>query len=180
VATLRLPSVASRFSPSNAFGVTAQRAVDAVSLGRLVAAFVFLVGLAAHADQDVPAPPATPVGLWQTVSDNDGKTEALVRIREQDGELRGVIETLLDPVKRADLCRKCPGDRQNQPVQGLTIITGLRKSDDGFAGGEILDPKSGRIYSCRMHLIDGGKRLEVRGFLGFSLLGRTQTWIRQE
>jgi uncharacterized protein (DUF2147 family) len=62
----------------------------------------------------------------------------------------------------------------------MTIIWGMKKDGDDWAGGKILDPKNGKVYGCKMHLEDGGKKLEVRGFIGFSMLGRSQTWERQE
>ncbi|SPE30562.1 conserved exported hypothetical protein [Burkholderiales bacterium] len=122
----------------------------------------------------------TPAGLWQSVSDVDGKPKALVRIHEVQGEFVGVIEQVLNPEKRDALCKDCPGERHNQPVMGLTIITGVHRDGEHFGGGQILDPDNGKVYSCKLTLVDGGKRLEVRGFLGFSLFGRSQTWLRQE
>jgi uncharacterized protein (DUF2147 family) len=122
----------------------------------------------------------TPAGLWLTVSDDDGKPKSLVRIREVQGEFVGVVEQVLNPEKRNSLCADCPGERHNQPVLGLTILTGVHRDGDHFGGGQILDPNNGKLYSCKLTPIDGGKRMEVRGFLGFSLFGRTQTWERQE
>jgi uncharacterized protein (DUF2147 family) len=123
---------------------------------------------------------ATPVGLWQTISDVDGKPSGLVRIREENGTFIGIIEGIEDPAKRAGRCEKCPGARHDQPVMGMTILTGLHRDDDHFGGGEILDPDNGRVYSCKVTLADGGRHLHVRGYIGFSLLGRTQTWNRVE
>jgi uncharacterized protein (DUF2147 family) len=122
---------------------------------------------------------ASPAGLWRTVSDVDGKAKAYVRIREENGVITGVIETILDPAKREDTCEKCDGARHGQRVQGLEFVWGLHRDGDGWAGGEILDPENGHIYSCKMSLSPDGRELHVRGFLGFSLLGRTQTWLRE-
>ncbi len=122
----------------------------------------------------------SPVGLWKTVSDVDGRPKAFVRIREVKGEFLGVIEEIFDPEKRARHCEKCPGERHDKPVLGMTIITGIHRDGEQFAGGEILDPDNGKVYSCKLTPIDEGRRLEVRGYIGFSFLGRTQTWIRQE
>jgi uncharacterized protein (DUF2147 family) len=121
-----------------------------------------------------------PVGLWESVSDVDGKPKAHIRIREIDGELRGVVEAILDPRKRGAICDKCTDERRNQPVLGLTIITGMHRESEAYTGGRILDPDDGNVYSCRITVIDGGRRLQVRGFLGFSLFGRSQTWNRLE
>jgi uncharacterized protein (DUF2147 family) len=120
------------------------------------------------------------VGLWQTISDKDGKPEGYIRIRQVGDELRGVIERGMPSDDPNDICTKCPGDRKNQRMLGLTIITGLHRQGDHWAGGEILDPKNGSLYRCRMRAIDSGRKLEVRGYIGISLLGRTQTWLRAE
>ncbi len=125
---------------------------------------------------------ATPVGLWKTI-DDDGKTEkSLVRISEQGGTLTGSIEKLLDPKASADAkCDLCKDDRKNKPLVGLQIIRGVKAAGDGvWSGGEILDPNDGATYKTRLKPVDGGKRLEVRGYIGAPLFGRTQTWVRVE
>lgn len=125
---------------------------------------------------------ATPVGLWKTI-DDDGKTaKSLVRISEQGGALVGSIDKLLDPKTAPDSkCDKCSDDRKDQPVQGLQIIRGVKAEADGvWGGGEILDPNNGKTYKTRLKPVDGGKKLEVRGYIGAPLFGRTQTWVRVE
>lgn len=125
---------------------------------------------------------ATPVGLWKTI-DDDGKTaKSLVRINEQGGVLVGSIDKLLDPKTAPDAkCDKCSDDRKDRPLQGLEIIRGVKADGDGhWGGGEILDPNNGKTYKTRLKPIDGGKRLEVRGYIGAPLFGRTQTWVRVE
>jgi uncharacterized protein (DUF2147 family) len=62
----------------------------------------------------------------------------------------------------------------------MDIIRGLHADGDGWAGGTILDPESGKVYRCSLSLRDGGKKLAVRGYLGIALLGRTQVWERAE
>jgi uncharacterized protein (DUF2147 family) len=62
----------------------------------------------------------------------------------------------------------------------MTILWGLKKQGDEYQGGEILDPENGKIYRARMRLVDDGKKLDVRGFIGFSLFGRSQIWLREE
>ena len=124
----------------------------------------------------------TPAGLWKTIDDNSGKPRGLVRIREVNGRFEGKVEKAFpqpgeDPAPK---CDKCDGARHNQPVLGMTILWGLGKQGDEYGDGEILDPETGKIYRARMKLIDNGKKLEVRGFIGFSLFGRTQTWLREE
>jgi len=135
--------------------------------------------LAAEAAAAAKAAPAE-VGLWQTISDRDGKPEGYIRIRQVGDELRGVIERGMPSDDPNDICTKCPGDRKNQRMIGLTIITGLHREGDHWGGGQILDPKNGSVYRCRIRAIDSGRKLELRGYLGISLLGRTQTWVRAE
>ena len=122
----------------------------------------------------------TPVGLWKTI-DDDGKTaKSLVRISEQGGTLVGNIDRLLDPKDPADArCDKCSDDRKDRPVVGLLIIRGVKSEGDGtWGGGEVLDPNNGKTYRTRLKPVDGGKKLEMRGYIG--PFYRTQTWIRVE
>lgn len=124
----------------------------------------------------------SPVGLWRTIDDKTGKEKSLIRIVETNGELHATIEKLFrEPHEEPNPnCDKCPGERKNKPVIGMTIMTGLKKAGSEFEGGEILDPANGKIYRCKMWTIEGGKKLNVRGFIGVSLLGRTQVWIRED
>jgi uncharacterized protein (DUF2147 family) len=119
-----------------------------------------------------------PLGVWKTIDDKTGSPKALVRIFERNGELFGKIEASLEGHK-GRICELCKDDRKNQPMVGMEIIRHMKKSGDEYVGGDILDPETGKIYRCKMRVEDSGKKLDVRGFLGFSLLGRTQTWIRQ-
>ncbi|WP_269532101.1 DUF2147 domain-containing protein [Chitinimonas sp. BJYL2] len=120
----------------------------------------------------------SPVGIWKNVSDKTGKVEALIEISDVKGELRGKLVKLMDP--KETVCKECPGDKKNAPLMGLEIIWGVKKDGDEWAGGKILDPNNGKIYSVKMALLEAGKKLEVRGFLGFSLLGRSQVWHRDQ
>lgn len=145
------------------------------TLGILTAAtLALLAGTVARADD------ATPVGTWTTIDDATGKPRSTVRIWEADGTLQGRIESVApepgkDPVPR---CTRCEGDRKNQPIVGMVILWGLSRDGARWTGGHILDPDSGTIYRCALRPVQGGERLEVRGFVGLSLLGRTQTWVR--
>ena len=124
----------------------------------------------------------SPVGLWRTIDDKTGKEKSLVRIVEANGELRATIEKLFrEPHEEPNPnCDKCPGERKNKPVLGMMIMTGLKKSGSEYDGGEILDPANGKTYRVKMWTAEGGKKLNVRGFIGVSLLGRTQVWVREE
>ncbi len=124
----------------------------------------------------------SPVGLWKNIDDITGKPKALIRITETQGELRGAIEKLYlapgeDPNPRCVLCK---GANKDQPVIGMIFMSGLRKSGDEYTGGEIIDPDNGKVYRSKLTLVDKGKRLNVRGYIGMPLLGRSQIWVRQE
>ncbi len=126
---------------------------------------------------------STPVGLWRTIDDNTHAETSQVRIAEQGGVLTGTIEKLVDPKVPNPSCDKCDGDRKGRPLIGLDIIRGARHDAEDKAlwtGGEILDPGSGTTYRLRLKPIADGKQLEVRGFIGSPMFGRTQTWIRVE
>ncbi|MGO7906437.1 DUF2147 domain-containing protein [Rhizobium leguminosarum] len=122
----------------------------------------------------------SPVGLWRNVDDVSGKPRALVRITESNGALQGRIEKVFLAANESPTCAKCEGALKNAPVMGLVILSGLKKDGDDYTGGQILDPDNGKVYSSKIHLIDEGKKLTVRGFIGVSLLGRSQVWERQE
>ncbi len=121
----------------------------------------------------------SPVGLWKTIDDKDGAVRSEMRLVDNAGVITGVIEKILIPSAEPN-CDKCTDDRKGKPKQGLEIIRGASKAEgkDVWEGGHIVDPDNGTVYKLRMTPIEGGKKLEVRGFIGFALLGRTQTWIR--
>lgn len=122
----------------------------------------------------------SPEGLWNTVSDVDGRPTAVVELRDVGGTYVGTVRALLVPADHDDsLCTKCSGDRKNQPIVGMQIVWNMRPDGDGWSGGEILDPETGKTYRARMNLTDGGKKLVVRGYIGLPLFGRSQTWIRR-
>ncbi len=123
------------------------------------------------------------LGLWKTIDDRTGKPRSLVRITEVNGKLQGKIEQILfrpDEQDHNPLCKECNGALHNQPIIGMTILSGLSQDGDEYNGGQILDPKNGKTYRCKLALKDQGAKLDVRGYIGISLLGRTQTWLRQE
>ncbi|WP_028230744.1 DUF2147 domain-containing protein [Paraburkholderia mimosarum] len=140
-------------------------------------ASVLLCGaLAAHAQTD------TPVGVWQTIDDQTGQPKALVQISaDANGDLSGkVIKGLSGKDQPDRRCTACTDSRKDQPILGMTIIDSMKKTNDGWDGGHILDPENGKVYRCKMHTEDGGQKLVVRGYLGIALLGRSQTWVRQQ
>jgi uncharacterized protein (DUF2147 family) len=101
--------------------------------------------------------------------------------QSDDGMLTGKVIKGLDPKEKpGKLCTACTDERKDQPILGMTIIKSMKQDGDKWDGGSILDPENGKVYKCNMHLEDGGQKLVVRGYIGISLLGRSQTWIRQD
>jgi uncharacterized protein (DUF2147 family) len=125
---------------------------------------------------------ASPVGRWTTIDDETKKPKSVISIYEENGKLFGKIEKLfLEPNEKPDpVCDKCEGALKNQPILGMVIMRDLKKDDDEWTGGTILDPNNGKTYKCKIAVEDGGKKLKVRGFIGLSLIGRTQRWVRAE
>ncbi len=124
----------------------------------------------------------SPVGTWQTIDDHTGQPKALVQIAQDgNGSFSGKVIKGLGPNDQPDRrCTACTDARKDQPILGMTIINDMKKDGDGWDHGQILDPENGKIYKCKMHLEDGGNKLVVRGYIGVSLLGRSQTWVRQQ
>ena len=126
---------------------------------------------------------ATPVGLWKTIDDASNKEKSLVRIVDSGGGvLTGKIEKLLDPATKQDaVCENCADERKGKPILGLTILRNLRQNPDDkdwWDGGDVTDPDNGKNYRARVRPIDGGKKLQMRGYIG--PFYRTQTWVRVE
>lgn len=122
------------------------------------------------------------VGKWTTIDDETKKVKSIVEIYESNGKLEGkVIQLFRKPDEDQNpKCDKCKGEKKDQPIMGMIILWGMQnKNDREWTDGEIMDPNNGKTYSCKMKLIENGKKLEVRGFLGLSLFGRTQTWERK-
>lgn len=145
------------------------------SLKQLLAITLFMLPYAAHA--------ADLSGVWQTTDDKTGKPRSLVRIVETAGEYSAIVEKGLLATDTGDaVCDKCTDERKGQKIIGMTIAKHLKQSANSniYDSGEILDPENGKTYKCKMTLSANGNALEVRGFIGFSLLGRSQTWKRVE
>jgi uncharacterized protein (DUF2147 family) len=124
----------------------------------------------------------TPVGTWTQVDDATGKPKSIIEITEQpDGTLQGMVkQVLFSDQGPHPVCDKCEGERHNQPVEGMTIMWGVKKDGDNeWSGGQILDPGKGKTYKVKLTLKDDGQKLDVRGYVGMPMLGRTQTWIRK-
>lgn len=122
----------------------------------------------------------TPAGTWKTVDDATGKEKAIIRISEANGVFTGRVERLLDPAKQDSKCDECTDERKGKPVIGLTIMRNVKKGETYWEGGDILDAANGKVYRVRLSLSADNRKLDVRGYFGNPLFGRTQTWTRME
>ncbi|RYF00984.1 MAG: DUF2147 domain-containing protein [Comamonadaceae bacterium] len=137
-------------------------------------AAIFCVAIAAPVWSQV-----TPVGTWRSIDDKTGEAKAEIRLTESGGALSGRVERSLKKDTKPDaVCTECTDDRKGQPMVGLEIIRGGKKAEgkDVWEGGKIIDPENGKEYRASFTPIEGGARLEVRGYLG--PFWRTQTWQR--
>ncbi len=146
-----------------------------------LAVVVALIAAAVTVTPAALASQASPVGTWHTISDIDGKPRGIIEIKEVNGKLVGTVTGTLVPGEKGDkTCERCTDERKGQRIIGMEILRGLKPDGDEWNGGEILDPDNGKTYKAKLHLEDGGKKLVLRGYIGFSLLGRSQTWIRAD
>lgn len=119
------------------------------------------------------------IGNWKTVDDRTNEDKSIVQIYEKDHKIYAKIKKLLTPGDENKICDQCEGENKNKPIKGMQIIDGLTADGKEWNGGKILDPKTGKTYKCYITLEEENK-LKVRGYIGFSLIGRTQYWYRME
>jgi|SRR5690606_28202310 len=117
------------------------------------------------------------IGKWKTVDDETGEAKSIVEVYKQDGKIYGKVVEILNPDKKNATCKDCPGDAKGKPILNLVILKDLKKDGKEYGGGTIMDPNNGKVYKCYIALEEPNK-LKVRGYVGFSLLGRTQYWQR--
>jgi uncharacterized protein (DUF2147 family) len=144
----------------------------------LLASIVLVVlGMAAGS---LRAAEPSAVGLWEQVDERSGKAESWFRITERNGVYEGTIIKIF-PKPGEDpnpICDKCEGADRGKPVVGLTLIKGMRRQGDSYEDGTITDPRDGTVYRATMRVAPDGRKLEVRGYVGISLFGRSQIWNR--
>ena len=134
----------------------------------LITCYILLIAFFAQAQStDI-------LGKWMTIDDESGQAKSVVEIfKKSDGKYYGKIVKLLQKPENEN-CVNCKDDRKNKPLLGLEIIRGLKKEGNEYTAGNITDPKSGKTFKCT--ITRDGDKLNVRGYMGFSLIGRTQTW----
>lgn len=126
-----------------------------------------------------PTAQGSPAGTWHTISDVDGKPRGIIALRVTNGVLTGTIVGSLVPGEQpGKRCDKCRDGRKDQPLVGMEILRGLRWDGEAWSGGEVLDPDTGKTYRATVRLSEDGRVLSLRGYIGVSLIGRTQRWVR--
>lgn len=122
----------------------------------------------------------SPIGYWKTVDDVTGKPKSIVQVwRDDHGLMAKVIKIFpANSSNQNKICTACQGDKHNQPIVGMVIMTGLKSAENQWSNGHILDPENGKTYKCTARLTENGKKLNVHGYVGLPLFGRSQTWER--
>lgn len=139
-----------------------------------------IVGCLFAASGAAQAPVPDPSGAWETIDDSTHRVKSLVSLAWQGNQLAGQIVSVLDSAAPPHaLCTRCRGARRNQPIEGMIFMWGLTRGVEAnvYDGGVVLDPSNGKEYRCRLRLQADGQ-LEVRGFVGLPLFGRSQVWRR--
>ncbi len=122
----------------------------------------------------------SPIGYWKTMDDITGKPKSIIQVwKNQDQNLMGkIVKIFPDTADQKKLCSACKGEQHNQPIVGMVIISGLKSGETQWGNGRILDPENGKLYNCTVRLTENGEKLNVHGYIGFPLFGRSQTWER--
>lgn len=124
----------------------------------------------------------SPVGYWKSIDDETNDPKSIIQIEDRGGKLYGrIVKLFRSPDQNQNpVCGKCDGEKKDKPVIGMEIIWDLKKKGDEWSGGKIMDPNNGKTYKCHIKTLENGDKLEVRGYVGFSLLGRSQYWLRAQ
>ena len=125
----------------------------------------------------IPSFSQTIFGKWNSFNEETNKVESVIEVYEKDSKAFAKIISIKDPSRSSAKCVECNGKRKNAPILGMNILTGLNKDGNEWSGGKILDPKNGKEYKCYIQLLDKNT-LKLRGYIGFSMFGRTAIWKR--
>lgn len=119
------------------------------------------------------------IGDWETYDDKTNELKSIVQIYQKGDLYYGKIKEVLAKGNNSKICTACEGSKKDSPIIGLVIIEKMELDNDEYNSGTILDPESGTTYKCLLAL-ENSDKLKVRGYVGFSLLGRTQYWKRKK
>lgn len=118
-------------------------------------------------------------GKWHSTNEETGEVDSVIEVYKKDGKAFAKVVGIKDPARQNVVCDLCKGENKNKPILGLNILTGLEKDGDEWSGGKILDPRNGKIYKCYIKL-ENANKLKIRGYIGFSLIGKTAYWTRAD
>jgi len=118
-------------------------------------------------------------GKWHSTNENTGEVDSVIEVYKKDGKAFAKVVDIKDAARKDAVCEKCEDENKNRPILGLNILTGLEKDGEEWSGGNILDPRNGKIYKCYIKLIKPNK-LKLRGYIGLALFGKTAYWERAE
>ena len=128
----------------------------------------------------MPSQAQTCLGKWKVIEDKSNEPACILELYEENGKINGKLLKILksDTKQKNPMCVNCTDDRKDQPVIGMEVVRGLRKKGKYWSGGRLLDPHTGKTYKCYLELVDENK-IKARGYIGISLIGRTQYWYRE-
>lgn len=116
-------------------------------------------------------------GKWHSTNEETGEVDSVIEVYEKNGKAFAKVIEIKNPKRKNAICDLCTGDNKNKPILGLNILTGLEKDGEEWSGGKILDPRNGKVYKCYIKL-ENENKLKIRGYIGFSLIGKTAFWKR--
>lgn len=116
-------------------------------------------------------------GKWHSTNEETGEVDSVIEVYEKNGKAFAKIVEIKNPKRKNAVCDLCTGENKDKPILGLNILTGLEKDGDEWSGGKILDPRNGKVYKCYIKL-ETENKLKIRGYIGFSLIGKTVFWTR--
>jgi len=116
-------------------------------------------------------------GKWHSTNEETGEVDSVIEVYEKNGKAFAKIVEIKNPKRKNAICDLCTGENKDKPILGLNILTGLEKDGDEWSGGKILDPRNGKVYKCYIKL-ETENKLKIRGYIGFSLIGKTVFWTR--
>ena len=139
---------------------------------KILISFTFLIITASINAQNI-------FGKWHSTNENTGEVDSVIEVYKKDGKAFAKVVDIKDAARKDAVCEKCEDENKNRPILGLNILTGLEKDGEEWSGGNILDPRNGKIYKCYIKLIEPNK-LKLRGYIGLALFGKTAYWERAE